>query len=253
VKRDLNYDLGTKATDEQVENREKITGLFRKRPMPDEHLLSNLGLYMRSSALAKILFMNELYEHILDIPGVIMEFGTWWGQNLVLAENLRAIYEPFNNTRQIIGFDTFSGYEGFSDNDRETSVIREGGYTTSEKYKFYLDRLLALHEGNNALGYFRKYRLVEGNVIDTVPEFFKGRPETVVALAYFDLALEEPTRVCLETIRPHLIPGSLIMLDQFNSLEAPGETLAFKGVFGSKGYTIKKSKYLPDRTLVFIK
>jgi len=95
--------------------------------------------------------------------------------------------------------------------------------------------------------------LVRGNVIDTVPKFFKEHPETVVALAYFDLALYEPTKVCLETILPHLIPGSLIMLDEFNSPEAPGETLAFREVLSTISYITKKSKYLPDRTLVFIK
>ena len=42
--------------------------------------------------------------------GALIEFGTWRGQNLVLLENLRAIHEPFNKQRTIIGFDTFAGY-----------------------------------------------------------------------------------------------------------------------------------------------
>lgn len=254
MKTNLNYNLGTNASENQVEQRKKVIEHFRSRPMPDDHLFSNLGLYMRSSALAKVLFINELYEYILDIPGVIIEFGIWWGQNLVLAENLRAIYEPFNQSRRIIGFDTFSGYKGFSNIDNEKSnVIKEGGYTTSEDYRIYLDKLLSLHEGNNVLGNIQKYELVEGDVTDTAPKFFKEHPEMVVALAYFDLGLYLPTKVCLETIQPHLIPGSLMLLDEFNSSEAPGETIAFKEVFGSKGYTIKKSKYLTDRSLVFIK
>lgn len=82
--------------------------------MRDEHLMVSLGLFMRSSALTKILFVHELYSLIKDIPGVIMEFGCWWGQNLILFENLRAIYEPFNQARRIIGFDTFQGYVNFS-------------------------------------------------------------------------------------------------------------------------------------------
>ena len=254
---ELDYNLGTNATEGQIKCREQMIELFQTRPMPDEHLFSNFGLYMRSSALAKILFMNELYQHILDIPGVIVEFGTWWGQNLVLAENLRAIYEPFSQTRRIIGFDTFSGYEGFSQevDSMESSVIKKGGYTTSENYYEYLNTLMWLHERNNVLGNTWRYTLIKGNVIETAPKFFNENPGIAVALAYFDLALYEPTKICLESILPQLIPGSVIMFDQFNSPEAPGETIAFKEIFENLvwKYSVKKSKYLPDRTLVFIK
>jgi len=108
--KDFGYREETKASEAQIKHREVLYKLFRERPMPDDQLLTNLGLYMRSSALAKILFLNELYELIVNLPGVIVEFGTWWGQNLVVFENLRAIYEPFNQNRRIIGFDTFKGY-----------------------------------------------------------------------------------------------------------------------------------------------
>ena len=82
----VNYKLETKSTPAQIAEREKIADLFRSRPMPDDHLLVSLGLYMRSSALIKVLFINELYEQVSRIPGVIVEFGVWWGQNLALFE-----------------------------------------------------------------------------------------------------------------------------------------------------------------------
>jgi hypothetical protein len=261
-KKELGYTLETKSTPKQIEQREKIAKLFRNHPMPDEHLLVSLGLYMRSSALVKILFLNELYELIMDVPGVIIEFGVWWGQNLVIFENLRAIYEPFNQTRRVIGFDTFSGYASFSDKDRTTKeasfssysdVLKKGGYSVSEGYRAYLDELISAHEGTNVLGNIRRHTLVEGDVVKTAPQFFKDNPETVVALAYFDLALYEPTKACLQAIRPHLIPGSVIVLDEFNYPEAPGETIAFKEVFKDVKYTIKKSKYITDKSIVFIK
>ena len=259
---ECNYRLETKSTPSQIEQREKIHELFLNRPLPDEHLLVNLGLYMRSSVLAKALFINEIYELITNIPGVIVEFGVWWGQNLVLFENLRAIYEPFNHTRRIIGFDTFTGYASFSDKDSKSreavftsysSVVKEGGYSVSHGYREYLEELLASHEGNNVLGHLRKHRVIEGDVISTVPKFFAENPETIVALAYFDLALYEPTAKCLRAIRPHLIPGSLILLDELNYPEAPGETVAFKEAFRDITFTIKKSKYIPDKSIVIVK
>ena len=259
--REENTRMETKSSRAQIEKRNRIAELYRETPIPEDQLLVNLGLYMRSSALVKILFINELFELIRDIPGIIVEFGTWWGQNLVLAENLRAIHEPFNQTRRIIGFDTFSGYTGFSDVDRpadydETAsfaeAVQEGGYAVSKGYKRHLEDLMAAHEGNNILGNIKKHTLIEGDVVETVPHFFKQHPENVVALAYFDLALYKPTRICLEAIKPHLIPGSVILLDEFNFVEAPGETIAFKEVFKDTRFTIRKSRFIPDRSIVVI-
>jgi len=261
-KKEAGYSLETKSTPSQIAERQKIFDLFNKRPMPDEHLLVSLGLYMRSSALAKILFINELYGLIIDLPGVIMEFGVWWGQNLVLAENLRAIYEPFNHTRRVVGFDTFSGYAGFSGMDTKSSgggfesfadVLKQGGYAVSEGYRGYLEELIAAHEGNNILGNIKKHTLVEGNAIETVPRYFKENPETIVALAYFDMALYEPTKACLQAILPHLVPGSVILLDELNYPEAPGETIAFKEVFRGVPYSIRKSKIITDKSIVILK
>ncbi|OGW97628.1 MAG: hypothetical protein A2Z81_09720 [Omnitrophica WOR_2 bacterium GWA2_45_18] len=233
-------------------HRQKLYRLFADRPMPDEQLLTCLGLYMRSSALAKILFVNELYELILNIPGVIMEFGTWWGQNLVLFENLRAIYEPFNQSRRVIGFDSFKGYVDIAGCDRQSETIKFGGYTVSEGYQNYLEQLVDFHEKNNILGNIKKHEVVEGDVCQTVPKFFKDNPETIVALAYFDLAVYKPTKICLEAIKPHLIRGSVVMFDELNSKDYPGETVAFKEVLKSEKFTLRKSRYMTDRTMAIM-
>ncbi len=78
------YKQETKVAPETVEKRKLLYKLYKNTPLPIEQLLINLGLYMRSGVLAKTLFINELYELILPIPGVIMEFGIWWGHNIIL-------------------------------------------------------------------------------------------------------------------------------------------------------------------------
>ena len=247
------YRMESKSSDEKISEREILYKLFNDRPLPDDQLMLSLGLFMRSSVLAKVLFINELYEQIVNQPGVIIEFGTWWGQNIILFENFRAIYEPFNQSRRIIGFDTFTGYPKISDRDIEGDTIKEGGYKVSEDYKEYLEELIDYHEKNNVLGNIKKHQIVKGNVVETVPKYFNDNPETIVALAYFDMALYEPTKVAMETILPHVVPGTVIMLDEFNANEYPGETIAFKEVFKDIKYSLKRSKYITDRTLLTIK
>lgn len=90
---------------------------LRSSSIPDSELMDNLGLFLRRQNLARLLFMDQIYKMILDVHGVVMEFGVRWGQNISLFQNLRAIYEPFNYNRKIIGFDTFDGFPGVSSED----------------------------------------------------------------------------------------------------------------------------------------
>lgn len=248
-----NFKLESKATDSDYKFREKLYELFADRPMPTDQLMLNLGLFMRSSMVAKFLFLNEAYTMIKDIPGVIMEFGVWWGQNLVFFENLRAVYEPFNQTRRVIGFDTFKGYPKISASDRASETIKPGGYAVSENYKAFLDEIMDFHEKNNVLKNIKKHETVMGNVTDTVPKYLKANPETVVALAYVDLAIYEPTKACLKAIRPHLIPGSVIVMDEFNNRDYPGATKAFREEFKDVKYEAIRSQFMGDRAFIKIK
>jgi len=254
------YTLETKATEKQRSGHEELAKLFTETPMPLEHLAVNLGLYSRSSVLAKLLFLDELYRRIIGVPGIVVEFGIWRGQNLAVFENLRAIHEPFNQTRRVVGFDTFSGYPKASKQDSINSAlgfnfgdaVQEGGYSTGTEYMQHLDAVLTAQQKCNILGQIKKHDLVAGDVIQTAPAYFAPEKGIVVALAYFDMALYEPTKVALECVLKCMIPGSVILLDEFNFPEAPGETIAFFEAIGKRKYKIENSSILPDRTIVTI-
>jgi hypothetical protein len=88
--------------------------IYSRCPIPDNEILSQLGLFISKTHFARMLYIHELYKKILDVHGLIVEFGVRWGQNLVLFETLRGIYEPFNKNRKIVGFDTFEGFASVS-------------------------------------------------------------------------------------------------------------------------------------------
>lgn len=244
--------LQTRASESQLSARQKLLDLFKRSPLPPEQLLVNLHLYVRSSVLAKILYINELYQKIIYTPGVIMEFGAWWGANLVLFESLRAVYEPYNYTRKIIGFDTFRGYPSISPEDGESQLAEVGAYSVTEGYEKYLEQLLDYHEQENIMSHIKKYEIVKGDVNVTVEKYLTEHPETIIALAYFDLNLYEPTKKCLSAIKPHIARGTVIAMDELNSWEFPGETLAFKESMGLDKYKIIRSQFLPDRSYVIV-
>lgn len=246
------YTLQSRASENQVLARQKLLALFKRSPLPEEELLVNLGLYIRSSVLAKFLYVNELYQKIIHIPGIIMEFGCWWGQNLALFESLRAIYEPYNYTRKIVGFDTFTGYTSISHEDGKSELVKEGGYSTTKNYERYLAEILNYHEEENTMSHIKKYELVKGDVLITVEKYLEEHPETIIACAYFDLGLYEPTKKCLEAIKLYITRGTVVAMDELNSREFPGETLAFKEIWGLDKCKIICSQFLPDRSYIII-
>lgn len=226
--------------------------LFHDTPLPDEHLMVNLGLYQRSSLVAKYFYLNELYEKIIPIPGVIMEFGSWYGQTMVQFMNLRAIHEPYNYTRKVIGFDTFSGYRGISVKDGAGELVKKSQYSVPKKYISHLTGLLDYHEQENPMPHIKKYGLVAGDASKTIRPYLKNHPETIIALAYFDMQLYKPTKACLAAILPYLIKGSVIAMDEINAQEFPGETVALRETLGLTKYPVYRSKFLPDRSyLIF--
>lgn len=232
--------------------RERLLELLKNSPIPDDEILVNLGLYTRAIILGKILYLNELYRRILKIPGVVVEFGVWWGANLALFEAFRSVYEPYNWTRKVVGFDTFEGYQGISPKDGQSPYVAAGGFAVTERYEEYLSQVLEAQEADNVNAQIKKYDLVKGNVLETIDKYLAERPETIIALAYFDLALYEPTKKCLEAIRPHLIRGSVLAMDELNSRDFPGETIALKEVIGLERCKIFRSRFLPDRSYIVV-
>lgn len=227
--------------------------LYQNSPISDEEKLINFGLYIRSSYLASILFLNEMYEKIIDVPGVIMEFGVWWGANLTLFQSLRAVHEPYNYTRQVIGFDTFTGYpDSMKKEDKNSPFLIKGNYSTTKNYDSYLQDLMQYHELENVMSHKKKFELLKGDVMYTLPKYLKEHPETIISLAYFDLALYEPTKVTLKAIQPHLVRGSILVMDELNIPDLPGETIALKEVIGLNKYSIRRSNFTPDRCYITI-
>lgn len=244
--------LGTTAsTNAQVARRELLR-LLKESPVPEREQLQNLGLFTGRNLLQRILVLNDLYQRIVSVHGVVMEFGVRWGQNLSLFTAFRGIYEPFNFNRKVIGFDTFQGFPSVHPNDGGSEVVKVGAYTVSENYEQYLGTILRCQEAESPYDHLVKHELVVGDVMKTVPEYLDKNPETIIALAYFDLDLYEPTKQCLLQIRNRLTKGSLLAFDELNHPSFPGETLAVKETLGLDAYAIRRSPLNPNMGYIVI-
>jgi len=231
------------STSQEIDSRKKIIDALKNSPIPDEELLSNLGLYLNRQNLSRILFMLELYKKIINIHGVVMEFGIRWGQNLSLFSSFRGMYEPYNYNRKIIGFDTFEGFPNVDVKDGDK--VSRGDYSVTKGYEHYLDSIMQYHQSESPVSHKKKYELVKGDATITIRDYLKKHPETIISLAYFDFDIYQPTRLCLEAIKPHLAKGSIIGFDELNFESFPGETIAFNEILGINNYTIHRDPLNP--------
>ncbi len=232
-----------KYSSEEISKEQKIIELFKKSPIPEDEILQNLGLFIRRKELQKILFMHELYKKILDIHGIVIEFGVRWGQNLALFESFRGLYEPYNHIRKIIGFDTFKGFPLIHKKDGNSKLCKIGTYSVTKNYEKYLEQILEYHEKQSPISHIKKFELIKGNAITELEKYLKKNPETIIALAYFDFDIYEPTKRCLELIKTHLTKGTVIGFDQLNVHDFQGETVALKEAFGLDRYKITRNIY----------
>jgi len=214
---------------------------MRSCPIPDEEVLPNLGLFLTPQTLSRILFMDFLYQKILEVQGVVMEFGCRWGQNAALYSAFRGIYEPFARLRKVVAFDTFAGFPSVKAEDG--GQMHSGAYATTSGYEHYLETILALQEQESPQPHIRKFEIVKGDVTETLPDYLAQNPETMIALAYFDLDIYQPTVACLNLIRDRVTKGTVLGFDELADHATPGETLALKEALGLDRFAIKRYRY----------
>lgn len=239
----MSIEIKTIASETELNKRDGFLELYKNCPIPENEKLTNSGLFVKRQDLTKQLFFNDMYSKIEHVHGVIMEFGVRWGQNLVTLNNLRGIHEPFNHSRKIIGFDTFSGFEKVDSKDGKHDIIKEGAFSVTENYETYLEEVLNYHESECPLSHIKKNTIIKGDASVELEKYLKAHPETIIAFAYFDFDVYEPTKKCLELIQPYLTKGSIIGFDELNDPQFPGETVALRETLGLNSVAIKRSKY----------
>ena len=237
----MNIQTNTVSSENEQKNRLGLANLINSNPIPDNEKSFHTPLFLKRQELSKVLYFDYVYQQFLNTHGVIMEFGTRWGTNMVTLSNLRGINEPFNYNRKIIGFDTFEGFKNTNTKeDGKHDIIKEGAFSVTENYTDYLDQLLSIHQNESPLSHIKKYEIVKGDAPVQLSKYLSENPQTIIAFAHFDFDIYKPTFDCLNIIKPHLVKGSIISFDELNDPNFPGETKAVNEAFGLNNIELKR-------------
>lgn len=218
-------------TEAEISIQDELGKIFDNSESPIFARLQAFPAYTRRQDISRFLIRHELFLRQLNVSGSIAELGVYGGGSLFSWLHFSSIYEPYNHTRKIYGFDTFAGFPGVADEDFLSKgaygeVSKKGGLFLSGSALEELQGLGDLHDRNRPVGHIKKVDLIEGDVLFTVPKFVVDHPHVALSMIYFDLDLYAPTKVGLEFLAPRVVSGGLLVFDEFGHDGFPGETIA---------------------------
>jgi hypothetical protein len=169
---------------------------------------------------------------IIDIPGHVLELGVYKSASLIRFATYREALENAYS-RKIIGFDSFGDFP-------KDQLGEEPDLDFVERFESAGGAGLATSEVDEILKEkgFENIDLIEGNIFQTLPSYLGKNPETRIALLHLDMDVKEPTEFALEHLYDRVVPGGLIVADDYNAVA--GATGAVDALCRAKGVKLEK-------------
>ncbi len=206
--------------------------------------MSKYSAFLWKSHLERHFALHDLYKMTYELPGSVAEFGVYNGSTFYL---LARLIETFNGSQfenldtsahHLYGFDTFEGIVRLHDNDSTpiatTSQNKIGGFKRNRDV-FFKD--FEFFKKNTAIS--KRLHLVEGDICSTFPKFIVENPGVRFRLVLLDIDLYEPTKVVLDNIMDFMVPGGIIVFDEYAFPEWPGESKAVDEFIKKHGLKLK--------------
>lgn len=206
-----------------------------------EYLVDTPFLFANRIQVTSMLSRVELFKMAMEIPGAIVECGVYKGNSLMLYLQLSLCLEPYAINRSIIGFDTFEGFRSINTAGSDPKDIHEKMFSDTEMA--VLQKSIELNDLIRPVNRIPRCELVKGDIVKTVPEFVKDRPELCVAMLILDTDLYEPTKVALQHFLPLMPKGGIVVLDEVCYRNFAGETQALKEVLDLNKVELKRFPY----------
>lgn len=196
--------------EEYYENLVKILDLGHSKT----DLLHYFPAFVGDLTLVRTLSLIEAYQKTKHLCGHLAEIGVYKGASSLLFGKLLRIYEPDSLT-MVHGFDNWMGTSAVAENPLQV----QGGNCEDEERVRKLIELQGLND------------IVKVHTLDAekdFPTFFEKNPHLQFRLVFCDSGTFEITSEAIKNFWPRLVPGGIMVFDQFNLEVSPGETRAVR-------------------------
>ena len=192
--------------------------------------------------IGKLLAHYEIFSKIIGVSGDIVECGVFKGSSFCRFAMFRKLFE-LEHEKKLIGFDSFDQFPESNyqpDQDLLGKFIAEAG-TNSIACEQLTDVLINKECQQNV-------ELIAGNICQTVPEWISKNKQLKISLLHIDVDVFEPTKTILDHLWDHIVPGGILMLDDYNVF--PGETDATNEFFEGQLPTLHQHPFSKTPTYI---
>lgn len=220
-----------------------LCNAFENSPVPLFQRLQTFPRHVRRQDISRFLAKCELFKLSSEANGSIVECGVFAGGGLFSWMHFSAIYEPYNHTRRIIGFDTFTGFPDVHEKDLtlgSSEHTKIGAFQTAANIREELEALARIHDANRPIGHISKIELVAGDACKTIPAYVESHPHLLISLLYLDFDIYAPTKAALESLLSRVVKGGVVAFDELNCAEFAGETTALLETLSLDGVQLKR-------------
>jgi hypothetical protein len=193
--------------------------------------------------LSRFLGLYEIFRRIVGVKGSIVECGVFQGGSLFAWAKLTRILDPGNARRHIYGFDTFTG---FPQRHAESGTV--GQFATAGGLP-EVRQLVEAFQRNELMDQPDMITLIPGDAVDTIPAFVSSHSHLVVALLFLDFDLYEPTAVALRHFLPRMPRGAIVVFDELDDPNWPGESQALLEEVGLSNLRLRRIPF--DATVAY--
>lgn len=183
--------------------------------------------------ISKYLFLDKTEK----IPGDIVELGVFKGSGMVTW--LKMLKSKSINNKKCIGFDIFDKSElikniNTNDDILMNSLFEDRGFNP-KGYGDILSKLIT------SAGYIN-YEIVTGNVFETIPIYIEKNPGFRASIINFDLDTEEPTYFCLSQLYDRIVPGGIMIFDEYGINEWTESAAVDKFIY-ERGLILQRTNF----------
>jgi len=177
------------------------------------------GFYLttKHTRLAKAIAHWEIYKQIANVPGEIVECGTFKGASFIRFLTFREMLEnPYS--RKAISFDAFGCFP---------STNRPADMEFIESFEGMSGKGISRNELDVALKLkgFVNYELVQGNILQTLMEYLQKNNSLKIALLHIDVDVYDATSHCLNILYGHVTRGGAVILDDYSIVEGANKAI----------------------------
>lgn len=215
-------------------NFKRYVEYLETNPPSCSDFLEHFPAWVGHMSLNRMITLYELYKKVLGLAGHIGEVGVYKGAGTILFAKLVHIFESESLT-QVHGFDWFKGTGPLSEKD--SPLVPKGGYQGNYDS---LNDIIALQNLDHIV------RIHNFDVTEKLNEFLEQKQHLSFKLIFLDAGMYDVMKCCIPAFWNRLVPGGIMIFDQYSNELAPGETIAVREFLPNTQINTIQNSWMPN-------